>query len=471
MRATLLTFLFFAGGVSSSFAADDLATAAATAEARLESAVAELAALREQIASEKVPVAAELRSVETMLMEKRREADRLQRMRDNAGVEVSTLQNQLNARQEELAYVGNLLADYANRLNASLHTSELQLYTDSLLRILNVGEDSEVSLSEKLDQQSAAVLLGIERLEKNAGGHAFAGNAVLPDGHFEEGKFALLGPIAFFANEAGTSAGLAERGSSLEPRVLQFDQSAIPAIAAFVKDEKGEVPLDTTLGRATAIAASRESLVSHIKKGGLWMFPILAFAGLSLTVAAFKFVEISRYKPVSRGRVTKILELLHGEKRAEAERVARDEGGAGSPMLQEGVRNSHLSKELLDEILFESILEVKPKLERGLAFISVTAAVAPLLGLLGTVTGMINTFKLITLFGTGDAKSLSSGISEALITTEFGLIVAIPALLLSAFLSRKANSIIASMEQAAITFVNGVAVINEVGERETAHVA
>ena len=105
------------------------------------------------------------------------------------------------------------------------------------------------------------------------------------------------------------------------------------------------------------------------------------------------------------------------------------------------------------------MLEEKPKLERGLSFISVTAAVAPLLGLLGTVTGMINTFKLITLFGTGDAKSLSSGISEALITTEFGLVVAIPSLLLSAFLSRKANSMIAKMEKTSITFVNGVSLL------------
>ena len=91
-----------------------------------------------------------------------------------------------------------------------------------------------------------------------------------------------------------------------------------------------------------------------------------------------------------------------------------------------------------------------------LPLIQVTAATAPLLGLLGTVTGMIKTFRLITVFGTGDAKSLSTGISEALITTEFGLIVAIPAIILGAILSRKAKSVVASMEQTAVSFVNGV---------------
>jgi hypothetical protein len=72
------------------------------------------------------------------------------------------------------------------------------------------------------------------------------------------------------------------------------------------------------------------------------------------------------------------------------------------------------------------------------------------------VTGIINTFKLITVFGSGDVKSLSGGISEALITTKFGLIVAIPSLLLHAFLSRKAKGITDQMEKAAVAFVNQV---------------
>ena len=89
-----------------------------------------------------------------------------------------------------------------------------------------------------------------------------------------------------------------------------------------------------------------------------------------------------------------------------------------------------------------------------LPFIAIAAASAPLLGLLGTVTGIINTFKLITVFGSGDVKTLSGGISEALITTEFGLIIAIPSLLLHAFLSRKAKGIVHRMETTAVAFLN-----------------
>jgi Mg/Co/Ni transporter MgtE len=102
------------------------------------------------------------------------------------------------------------------------------------------------------------------------------------------------------------------------------------------------------------------------------------------------------------------------------------------------------------------MLSTRLKLQRFLPFVAISAAAAPLLGLLGTVTGIINTFRLITVFGSGDVKTLSGGISEALITTKFGLIVAIPSLLLHAFLSRKARGIINQMEKAAVALVNQV---------------
>ena len=110
----------------------------------------------------------------------------------------------------------------------------------------------------------------------------------------------------------------------------------------------------------------------------------------------------------------------------------------------------------LEEILFEKILSAQPTLERFLPFMALTAASAPLLGLLGTVTGMIKTFTLITIFGTGDAKSLSSGISEALVTTELGLIVAIPSLILHGLLSRMAKQKVGDLEQISVSFINGI---------------
>ena len=125
-------------------------------------------------------------------------------------------------------------------------------------------------------------------------------------------------------------------------------------------------------------------------------------------------------------------------------------------MLQNGVEHLHEPRDLIEEVMYEDVLKTRLKVEGLLPFISICAASAPLLGLLGTVTGIISTFKLITLFGSGDAKTLSGGISEALITTEFGLIVAIPSLLMHAFLSRKARGVIHQMEAAGVALVNQI---------------
>ncbi len=84
------------------------------------------------------------------------------------------------------------------------------------------------------------------------------------------------------------------------------------------------------------------------------------------------------------------------------------------------------------------------------------AAIAPLLGLLGTVTGMINTFQAITFFGTGNPRVMSGGISEALITTMLGLAVAIPIMLAHSLLSRKVEKLIGDLEARAVSFVNQV---------------
>ena len=97
-----------------------------------------------------------------------------------------------------------------------------------------------------------------------------------------------------------------------------------------------------------------------------------------------------------------------------------------------------------------------PKLEQHLGTLAVLGGVAPLLGLLGTVTGMIHTFDLVTIFGTGEARLLSGGISEALITTKFGLGIAIPVLLVHAFFARRIRTVVAELENAAIRVVNAL---------------
>ncbi|MCF8117968.1 MAG: MotA/TolQ/ExbB proton channel family protein, partial [Desulfarculaceae bacterium] len=106
--------------------------------------------------------------------------------------------------------------------------------------------------------------------------------------------------------------------------------------------------------------------------------------------------------------------------------------------------------EVIDAGLSEAMLRELPRLERFLTTLKVLAAVAPLLGLLGTVTGMINTFQVITVFGAGDPRLMAGGISEALITTQLGLAVAIPILVASALLGRRVSRLAGDMEEKAV---------------------
>lgn len=105
--------------------------------------------------------------------------------------------------------------------------------------------------------------------------------------------------------------------------------------------------------------------------------------------------------------------------------------------LQRRSREQELDRFILDE----TVLTINRSLNDYLAIIGVLAAVAPLLGLLGTVTGMIGTFDILSVFGTGNAKGMAGGISEALITTQTGLLVAIPGLYMKGFLDRRARNL------------------------------
>jgi biopolymer transport protein ExbB len=145
--------------------------------------------------------------------------------------------------------------------------------------------------------------------------------------------------------------------------------------------------------------------------------------------------------------------MLYNDHHQAMEKASKIKGPTGT-MLKIGVEHIDEPKDLVEEVMYEEMLTTRLSVNKWTSFIAVCASSAPLLGLLGTVTGIINTFKLITVFGSGDVKTLSGGISEALITTELGLIVAIFSLVLYAFLSRKARSITDRMEQIAILFMN-----------------
>ena len=115
--------------------------------------------------------------------------------------------------------------------------------------------------------------------------------------------------------------------------------------------------------------------------------------------------------------------------------------GVNSLLLREFLSRRTGDRDLDGFILDETVLRLTSELDRYLALIAVLSGVAPLLGLLGTVVGMMSTFEVITVFGTGNARAMAGGISVALITTQTGLLVSIPGLYMSGFLNRRASNL------------------------------
>ena len=442
---------------SDSAVAQRVDQARATVSADLKEALDALGALNRRIANEKLPLAKQLNELESRTAKRREEIERMRGQRDNQDVSLETLRADIRTRETELDYLTHQLDDYIRFFETRIHISELPEYRETLDAALGDSAEETEPNPENLGKQLDVVEASIERIATLLAGKQFAGQALASDGTLEKGKYALMGPLALFASDESDEAGVAKlEANALDPALQLLPELHRPGVRAIIDSGSGDLAFDPTGGNAFRVADSHETIMQHMIKGGVVMVPILVLAAMALVVSIWKAVELFGAKPARTETVQEILDLLRdGKDTAAAEKSVSVSGPAGS-LLASAVKHARERKELLEEILFEQILHLRPKLERMLAFIGLTAAVAPLLGLLGTVTGMIHTFRLIIIFGTGDARTLSTGISEALITTEFGLIVAVAALLIHGFLSRKAKGVVASMEQTAVAFVNGL---------------
>lgn len=443
--------------------ADDAAggfdRAAQDVRAKLEQSLAELNALREKVGAEQLPLAKRLNELEAELARVREEARGRARAVDERVNELGALQRDVDARKKENAYLAGLFGDYVRNLEARLPIAELKRFEASLRAAKDVALKSGEPDAAAFKTQTDVVAASLERLANAVGGERFDGAAVDPSGAVREGTFVVLGPTIVFRSKDGATVGTVEqRVGSLEPSVAPFGSPEDAAAAAkFVVSGEGDLPLDVTLGNARKVESIEEPLLVHVKKGGPLMYPIVGLALLALLVALWRWLALTFVRTPSQRRLKALLDAVARRDHEEALELAEEMGGPTGRMLASGVRHVHEPRELIEEVMYETVIESRIRLNRALPFIALTSSSAPLFGLLGTVTGIMNTFALMTVFGSGDTKSLSSGISEALITTEWGLYVAIPSLILYAFLSRKAKGIVEGMERAALAFLNQIA--------------
>ena len=191
-----------------------------------------------------------------------------------------------------------------------------------------------------------------------------------------------------------------------------------------------------------------------IDSGGIiaWIIAFLGIFALVLIILRFWFLK--KASSSTEKILNKIVHNIENNDMDSAIQIANNKKSSSSRILYAVLRNITRDREHIEDVVSESILHESSQLNRFGSLIMVVATVSPLLGLLGTVTGMISTFDIITEFGTGDPKLLSSGISIALVTTEIGLAVAIPALLFGNVLSGWAERIKDEMEKAALRVIN-----------------
>lgn len=226
-------------------------------------------------------------------------------------------------------------------------------------------------------------------------------------------------------------------------------------IKNYMQGKSDGVYLDISKGGALRQLTHKLSLMAQIPKGGPIVWPILAILGFAVLIVIERIIFLFRKKIDVDAFTKTISSYLSKGDWDQCNQLCDANLNKSIPrILKAGIECRNMDRIDIENALQESILHEIPSLERFMSTLGMLAAIAPLLGLLGTVTGMINTFHVITYYGTGDPRMMSGGISEALVTTMLGLTVAIPIMLAHTLLSRKIETEIGLMEEKAVSFVN-----------------
>ena len=431
-------------------------TPAEAAKADLAKAVKELGDTKKEYADLRRALYRDINRLDDEALQLGKELRDLQREEERRTATIKTLEREVEGRKTEFNYAAGLLGQYSKAFVTRLHPGENQLYREKVESIdqkaASASDDPKAELAERVK----ALEIGINRIGEIAGGHLFDGKALRNGSESVEGKLLVMGPSVFFAENGGGFEGVAtfaETGTTIPTVVAIKDGDG--QISKTIAEMKGDLPFDGSMGKAIEVEAAQDTLWETIEKGGYVGHAILILGGISFLIAIFKVWEVSKFKVPNRRDLNLILDDLLNGKREEAMKKAASIPGEAGEMICIGVKNFHEKRRVLEETLFEKLVTIKPRLERFLPFLALTAAAGPLMGLLGTVLGIIKTFQAMALYGSGNQKAFTAGISEALITTAEGLIVAIPVLVVHGLLKSMVKAKFGDIEGSAIALING----------------
>lgn len=337
-----------------------------------------------------------------------------------------TLRNRLGTLGELFGVVRQVAGDTRGFLEGSIVSAQLPGRADGLDKL---AESKELPTVEELEELWFTLQ---EEMTESGKVTRFPSKVVSVDGDEIDTEVVRVGPFNVVAD--GKYLQYLPETGKLSELARQPSDRHLSAVSSFQGTQSGVggFSLDPSRGTILSLLIRTPSLRERLAQGGLVGYVIIGLGIVGLALVAERLVSL--------GIVGRKIKAQIGQEKA-------DPGNPLGRILSVYEANPDADVETLELKLDEAILKETPALERGTVMIKVLSAVAPLLGLLGTVTGMIATFQAITLFGTGDPKLMAGGISTALVTTVLGLVMAIPLLLLHSVVAGRSKSLIQVLEQ------------------------
>ena len=357
---------------------------------------------------------------------------------------IADVTEQLNVRlgslRELFGVLQQVAGDARGLFEASLTNIEYpersQFLTDLAAKM---GSGSQLASIEEIErlwfelQREATELGKVKRLPDF---QVIAANGdILNEDIVRVGPFNIMADGRYLQRDAETnSVSELQR----QPEQGRFTGSTTDMLNAGPGDDFVRFGLDPTSGQILGLLVREPSFRERINQGGIVGYIIITLGIFGVLLSIERLISLG-----IAGR--KVKAQLKSDTASEKNALGRVLGAYES--------NREVDTETLELKLGEAILKEVPPLQRGILIIKVISVVAPLLGLLGTVTGMINTFQAITLFGTGDPTRMAGGISQALVTTQLGLYVAVPTVLLHTVVSGRSRGIIQILQEQAAGIV------------------
>lgn len=392
---------------------------------RISKSQSELQSLQKNMMQESAQYASRLDRQQEQIKSLRERAAVIRRQKDEQLLGLDQLKTRVDQWKSQSNYQKSLLTHYVEATDLTgADTTDKNKVMPATLQVI------ATEVQRKLNPQWTSV------------------DIVTSSGDVVKSQLIQLGAVKVVYNPALDVAGIASDDANESRIEFAYNSQQKNGTAELHSSGAGVVSFDPTLGKAFELIGQDDSLFGHIEKGGAWAIPIVIFGLLSLIISLLKTIEFIRLPKLDN----ELADLLANETNPQKTFELKNKiANAGLPQqeLLDIARRTSVSQQR-DDLMVAYLMGYRQKVERFMSVVSVSAAIAPLLGLLGTVSGMISTFKMMTIFGTGDASTVSGGISIALITTELGLIVAIPSLIASALLSRKIKTYLHELEQFAI---------------------